>query len=89
MNNQKTKGKKMKSIKILGPGCSKCRTLEAKVKDIVAKHNIDAVVSKVEDINEMMSYGIMMTPGLVVDEKVKSFGIIPKDDQILKWLKEN
>lgn len=79
----------MKSIKILGPGCSKCRTLEAKVKDIVAKHNIDAAVSKVEDINEMMSYGIMMTPGLVVDEKVKSFGIIPKDDQILKWLKEN
>ncbi|MGQ9799674.1 MAG: thioredoxin family protein [Ignavibacterium sp.] len=79
----------MKSVKILGPGCSKCRTLEAKVKDIVAKHKIDAVVSKVEDINEMMSYGIMMTPGLVVNEKVKSFGIIPKDDQILKWLKEN
>lgn len=78
----------MISVKILGPGCSKCRTLEAKVKDIVAKHNIDAVVSKVEDINEMMSYGIMMTPALVINEKVKSFGIIPKDEQILNWLTE-
>lgn len=79
----------MISVKILGPGCSKCKTLEAKVKDIVAKHNIDAAVSKVEDINEMMSYGIMMTPALVVNEKVKSYGIIPKDDQIINWLKEN
>lgn len=76
----------MLSIKVLGPGCSKCRTLEAKVKDIVAKNNIDASITKVADINEMMSYGIMMTPALVVNEKVKSFGIIPKDDQILKWL---
>ncbi|MFN3873281.1 MAG: thioredoxin family protein [Ignavibacterium sp.] len=79
----------MISVKILGPGCSKCRTLEAKVKDIVNKNNIAAEVSKVEDINEMMNYGIMMTPGLVINEKVKSFGIIPKDDQILKWLKES
>jgi small redox-active disulfide protein 2 len=76
----------MLSVKILGPGCSKCRTLEAKVKDIVAKNNIDASISKVEDINEMMSYGIMMTPALVINEQVKSFGIVPKDDQILKWL---
>ena len=76
-------------IKILGTGCKKCKTLEAKVKDIVAKNNIEAAVSKVEDIQEMMNYGIMMTPGLVINEQVKSFGIIPKDDQILSWLKEN
>lgn len=76
----------MISVKVLGPGCSKCRTLEAKVKDIVAKNNIDANITKVEDINEMMSYGIMMTPALVVNEQVKSYGIVPKDDQILKWL---
>lgn len=79
----------MISIKVLGPGCSKCRTLEAKVKEIVAKNNIEASITKVEDINEMMSYGIMMTPALVIKERVKSYGIIPKDDQILKWLKEN
>ncbi|NCS87824.1 MAG: thioredoxin family protein [Ignavibacteria bacterium CG2_30_36_16] len=77
----------MLSVKILGPGCSKCKTLEAKVRDVVIKNNIEADVTKIEDINDMMSYGIMMTPALVVNEKVKSYGIIPKDDQILKWLK--
>jgi small redox-active disulfide protein 2 len=79
----------MISIKILGTGCKKCLNLEAKVKEIVTQNGIDAAVEKVTDINEMMGYGIMMTPGLVINEQVKSFGIIPKDDQILNWLKEN
>jgi small redox-active disulfide protein 2 len=79
----------MVSIKILGTGCKKCLNLEAKVREIVAQNGIDAAVEKVTDINEMMGYGIMMTPGLVINEQVKSFGIIPKDDQILNWLKEN
>jgi small redox-active disulfide protein 2 len=79
----------MISIKILGTGCKKCLNLEAKVKEIVTQNGIDAAVEKVTDINEMMDYGIMMTPGLVINEQVKSFGIIPKDDQILNWLKEN
>lgn len=76
-------------VKVLGTGCKKCLTLEAKVREIVSRNNINAVVEKVTDIQEMMNYGIMMTPGLVVNEQVKSFGIIPKDDQILNWLKEN
>ncbi len=75
-------------IKVLGSGCKKCQTLEAKVRDLITANNIDAVVEKVSDINEMMNYNIMMTPALVVNEKVKSFGIIPKDDQLLKWLQE-
>jgi small redox-active disulfide protein 2 len=75
-------------VKILGTGCKKCQTLEAKVRDLVAVNNIDAEVEKVTDIQEMMKYGIMMTPGLIINEKVKSFGIIPKDDQIISWLKE-
>jgi small redox-active disulfide protein 2 len=79
----------MVSVKILGTGCKKCQTLEAKVRDLIAANNIDAIVEKVTDINEMMNYRIMMTPGLVINEKVKSFGIIPKDDQIINWLKEN
>jgi small redox-active disulfide protein 2 len=79
----------MVSVKILGTGCKKCQTLETKVRDIVAKNNIDAVVEKVTDIQEMVNYGIMMTPGLIVNEKVKSYGIIPKDDQIISWLKED
>lgn len=79
----------MISIKVLGPGCKKCQTLEAKVRDLVAANNINATVEKVTDIQEMVNYGIMMTPGLIINEKVKSFGIIPKDEQIINWLKEN
>jgi len=78
----------MLSVKILGPGCSKCRTLERKVRELIEKNNIHAEVLKIEEITEMMNYGIMMTPALVVNEKVKSLGIVPKDDQILKWIKE-
>ncbi len=78
----------MISVKVLGPGCAKCRTLESKVRNIVSTNNIEADIIKIEDLNEMMNYGIMMTPALVVNEQVKSFGIVPKDDQILNWLKE-
>lgn len=77
----------MISIKVLGSGCKKCQNLEAKVRELVAANKIEAVVEKVTDINEMINYGIMMTPGLVINEQVKSFGIIPKDDQLLNWLK--
>lgn len=75
------------TVKILGAGCKKCKTLEEKVKEIIQLNNIDAAVEKVSDIQEMIKYGIMMTPGLVVNEQVKSSGVIPKDDQLLKWLK--
>ena len=75
-------------VKILGTGCKKCKTLEAKVKEIIQLNNIDAAVEKVSDIQEMMNYGILMTPGLVVNEQVKSSGVIPKDNQIITWLME-
>ncbi len=76
-------------IKILGTGCKKCLTLESKVRALVQLNNIDAEVEKVTDLTEIVNYGIMMTPGLVINEKVKSYGVIPKDDQIITWLKEN
>jgi small redox-active disulfide protein 2 len=76
----------MISVKVLGTGCKKCLALEAKIRDLVAVNDINATVEKVSDINEMMNYNIMMTPGLVINEQVKSYGIIPKDDQLLKWL---
>ena len=79
----------MLSVKILGTGCKKCQTLEAKVRELVSSNSIDAVVEKVTDIQEIVGYGIMMTPGLVINEQVKSYGIIPKDAQIINWLKEN
>jgi small redox-active disulfide protein 2 len=79
----------MISVKVLGAGCKKCQTLETKVRDIVSKNNIEATVEKVTDIQEIVRYGVMMTPGLIINEKVKSYGIIPKDDQLINWLKEN
>lgn len=76
------------NIKILGVGCPKCRRLEEKVKDVVKRNNINADVEKVTDVQDMMKYGIMMTPGLVVNEKLKSSGVIAKDEDILNWIKE-
>lgn len=79
----------MISVKVLGTGCKKCQNLENKVRELVASNNIDATVEKITDIQEMVNYGIMMTPGLIINEKVKSAGIIPKDDLIISWLREN
>lgn len=79
----------MVSVKILGTGCKKCQLLEAKVRELVTSNNIDAGVEKVTDLQKIVGYGIMMTPGLVINEQVKSYGVIPKDDQIVDWLKGN
>ena len=76
------------NIKILGTGCSKCIHLEKKVREIVNNNSIDATIEKITDIQEIMKFGIMMTPGLVVNDKVVSYGSIPKDNQILQWLVE-
>jgi small redox-active disulfide protein 2 len=76
------------NIKILGVGCPKCRKLEEKVKELLSANNITAEIEKVTDVNDMMKYNIMMTPGLVINEKLKSTGNIPKDEQILSWIKE-
>ena len=75
------------TVKILGPGCSKCKTLEEKVRRIVFEHKLDAEIIKITDLNEIVKYGIMLTPGLVIDEQIKSYGTVPKEEQILAWLK--
>jgi len=75
-------------IKILGTGCAKCKNLDRKVRELVEKQNINAEVLYVTDINEMIEAGIMMTPGLSVNGVVKSIGIIPKEEQLLKWFTE-
>ncbi len=79
----------MVSIKILGSGCAKCKTLTLRVQEIIARHQIPATVTKVEDIMEIMKYGILSTPGLVINEKIKSVGFVPKDEQILTWINES
>ncbi len=75
-------------VKILGTGCPKCRRLEEKVKAVVDMHSIDATVEKVTDLSEILKYNIMSTPALIINEKLKIYGNIPKDEQILAWLKE-
>ena len=73
-------------IKILGPGCAKCKTLEKLTRDVVSKNNIEATITKVEDIMEIMKYNIMTTPALVIDGKVVTKGIIPSAEEIKRLL---
>ena len=73
-------------IKILGTGCSNCRTLEKATRDTVDELGIDATISKEEDIIKIMEYGIMHTPALVVNEKVVSSGRIPSKNELRKLL---
>lgn len=75
-------------IKILGTGCSKCNALGQKVLDLKSRNQLDIEVEKVTQLNDIMAYGIMMTPGLVINEVVKSSGKVPDDAQILKWIEE-
>jgi len=75
-------------IKILGTGCTKCKNLDRKVRELVDSHNIDAEVIYVNDLDEMINAGIMMTPGLVINNEVKSIGIVPKNEQMLTWINE-
>ncbi|NPD47430.1 MULTISPECIES: thioredoxin family protein [unclassified Lentimicrobium] len=75
-----------KEILILGTGCAKCKTLEKLTREVVAEEGIDAQVSKVEDIVEIMQYGVMSTPGLVVDKQVVMSGKLPSKKEIIELL---
>ena len=75
-------------VKILGTGCPKCRALAEKVENIAAVNRIKIQLEKVTDINDILHYGVMMTPGLVINGVVVAAGKIPKDEQILEWLSE-
>jgi small redox-active disulfide protein 2 len=76
----------MMEIKILGTGCSKCKTLEKLTREVVEKNGINANITKVEDITEIMKYGIMATPALVVNEKVEIKGRVPSANEIKQVL---
>lgn len=74
-------------IKVLGTGCKKCSVLEENSRQAVSKSGINASVEKVTDIQEIMKYGVMMTPALVVNETVKSVGKVLSSDEIINILK--
>ncbi|QGU95584.1 thioredoxin family protein [Clostridium bovifaecis] len=73
-------------VKVLGTGCKNCKSLEANAKEAIKELGIDATVEKVEDMKGIMSYGVMRTPALVVDEKVKVMGRVPKVEEIKEIL---
>jgi small redox-active disulfide protein 2 len=73
-------------IKILGSGCSKCKTLEKLTREVVAQNGIQATIIKVEDITEIMKYHIMSTPALVVNERVEIKGRVPSASEIKQVL---
>lgn len=73
-------------IKVLGTGCPKCKTLEKHTRDAVAELGLDANVSKVEDIMEIMNFGVMTTPALVVDGKVVIKGKVASVGEIKQLL---
>jgi small redox-active disulfide protein 2 len=73
-------------IKILGTGCAKCKTLEEITRKVVKANGIDASITKVEDIVEIMKFNIMTTPALVVNGRVVSKGRIPSVEEIKQFL---
>jgi small redox-active disulfide protein 2 len=73
-------------IKVLGPGCAKCRKTEVVVKEALAESGITADVEKVTDIMKIAGYGVMTTPAVVIDSEVKSVGKIPSKEDIKSWI---
>lgn len=77
----------MKTIKILGTGCPKCKQTEANVKEAVSQLGIEANIIKVEDIQEIMAYNVLSTPVLVIDEQIKIKGKVAQVNEIVELLK--
>ena len=73
-------------VKILGPGCANCKNLERATREAIAQLGLDATVEKVEDYPTIVAYGVMSTPGLVVDEKVLVSGRVPRSAEIAALL---
>ncbi len=76
-------------IKILGTGCAKCNSLEKLTRQLVDELGLNANITKEEDIIKIMEYGIMRTPGLVINEKVIVYGRIPSSKELKKLLTQN
>jgi small redox-active disulfide protein 2 len=73
-------------IKVLGPGCANCKRLEQLTRREVEKLGLAADIEKVTDYGQIMAYGVMSTPGLVINEQVVSYGRIPDNQEVTDWL---
>lgn len=76
----------MKDIKVLGTGCANCKTTLKLIEQAAQAKGVEVRLEKVEDIKDIMSYGVMSTPGVVVDGKVVHAGGVPSREKIDQWL---
>jgi small redox-active disulfide protein 2 len=74
-------------IKILGAGCPKCNRLEALARETASDLGVEAIFTKVKDMDAILAYDVMSTPALVIDEEVKSSGRIPRKEEIAEWIR--
>jgi small redox-active disulfide protein 2 len=77
----------MLTIKVLGPGCANCRKLEEVARQTVTSLDVDAEFLKVTDMQEIIAYDVLKTPGLVINDKLVSAGRIPTTEHIAEWIK--
>lgn len=75
-------------IKVLGPGCMNCVTLERRTQEAIKKLNLEAEIEKVTDYDKILSYGIVRTPGLLIDDKIAVQGRVPTVEQIQEIIKQ-
>ena len=75
----------MKDVKVLGTGCANCRNTVALIEAVAKERGAEITLEKVEDMPSIMSYGIMSTPGVVIDGKVVHAGGVPSRDNVLGW----
>ncbi|GLS35528.1 glutaredoxin [Mesorhizobium tianshanense] len=76
----------MKEIKVLGPGCANCKNTTSLIERIAQEKGVPISLAKVEELREIMSFGIMSTPGVVVDGKVVHAGGVPSREKVELWL---
>ena len=79
----------MIEVKVLGPGCKNCQTTHKLIEAVTSENGIKISLEKVEDMAEIMSYGIMSTLGVIVDGKIAHAGGIPDKKTILSWFKSS
>ena len=75
-------------IEVLGTGCSKCKKTKETIEKVLKQNGVEAEVVKVEDIEKIMSYGVMVTPAVVIDGEVKLAGKVPDEKEIKKWISQ-
>ncbi|MFO7917067.1 MAG: thioredoxin family protein [Anaerolineae bacterium] len=75
-------------IKVLGPGCPRCKRLEKIAQEAAEEAGVEATLTKVTQMDEIMEYPIVGTPGLVIDEELKVSGRLPRKKEVVAWLEE-